>query len=64
MEAYQMRVIEERNELAEKLGRLTEFLATKMFDDLEDADAILLSVQRKEMAAYLDTLDCRIKRFT
>ncbi|MDA4845982.1 crAss001_48 related protein [Hoeflea poritis] len=60
---HEERVIAERNELAERLRKLKEFSLTPTFEELPDADAILLNHQRKVMTLYLETLNCRIARF-
>lgn len=64
LQPHEQRVVTERDELSEKIGKLKVFTMTKKFDELEDADAILLNVQLEQMIAYERTLDCRIKRFT
>jgi hypothetical protein len=64
MQAYQERVIEERNDLVEKVNKLTEFL-----DNSEAVSTLLpgeegrLKTQLAVMQAYVEVLDSRIEFF-
>lgn len=62
-EPYQQRVIAERDELADRLSRLTAFIDhDAKFDELEEADQILLRDQRGAMTVLLRVLDQRVDR--
>jgi hypothetical protein len=63
MQAFQERVIQEQKELEEKLDKLTDFLQTDTFLNLEEKDRELLLAQHTHMVAYNTTLALRIKRF-
>lgn len=63
--AYQQRVIEERDALSEKLGKLSVWLNGKAFRDTVPKDEqFRLRVQADVMRAYLLILDERIAHFT
>ena len=65
MQPHQQRVVEERNELATKLGNLQEFIQTNQkFTTLPQFDKDLLHSQESVMQAYLKILNRRIARFT
>ena len=64
MNEHEQRVVDERNELAGKLDKLSTFLAGKIYYTLADEDQELLALQCVQMRQYLDTLNCRIERFT
>jgi len=51
---------EERSELAEKLGRLNEFLEADEFFRLGSSDQSLLESQAQVMKAYIDILGARL----
>lgn len=61
MEEWQTRVVAERDELAGKLDRLTQFLAAPK--DASGTDMILLRQQHMAMSTYLGILNQRIARF-
>lgn len=63
LQPHQLRVVEERNELAAKLERLREFLDTPLFQRLPASERGRLTRQRIYMGAYLDVLDERIAAF-
>jgi len=60
---FQQRVIEERNELDEKLDKLLDFCDTTIFESLPDEEKTSLLIQQNLMAAYSNVLQSRIKRF-
>lgn len=60
---YQMRVIEERNELRKKHDALILFISGKTFHDLNQDEAVRLSRQSELMKDYLDVLNARITAF-
>ena len=60
MEPHQQRVLEERQQLRERLDRLENFLASDLFRSLSHEDGVLLWAQRGAMAQYLAILDRRV----
>lgn len=52
----------ERDELSERLGKLTAFAESPAFNDVPEHDAALLLDQRNAMAGYLEILTVRIER--
>lgn len=60
---WQMRVVEERAVLQEKLVKLDAFMRSPMFEVLPHADKSLLHQQRTIMQAYVEVLFQRISRF-
>jgi len=61
MEAYQQRVIDEKNELDERLEKLRSFLSqVKCIDDIE---LYLLKRQKRVMIEYSKILGARIYHF-
>lgn len=56
--AYQLRVLAERDDLAEKLSKLKAYLESSPTNGGAERD--LLGVQSMIMAGYLDVLDRRI----
>ena len=63
MEAYQQRVIDERNELEEKINRLRVFIGTGTYIRLDTIDRELLRAQITLMISYSRVLTRRIERF-
>lgn len=62
-ESYQQRVIDEQNELSEKLGRLVDFMHSETYTSLNAVNQGLLMVQQAAMTAYSDALKRRIELF-
>jgi hypothetical protein len=61
---HQQRVVQERNELNEKIEKLTAFIEdSPIFRALPDIDAEHLIGQRGAMLLYKEYLDRRIARF-
>jgi len=60
---HQQRVIDERNELAERLEKLEAFLHTDVYNNLNSAEQNLLDCQKIAMTQYLSTLNERIGIF-
>lgn len=60
---HQVRVIEEKKELEEKITKLDAFIAGEKFDALEEVERIDLRDQRSAMADYSAVLGNRISRF-
>jgi len=64
MEAYQERMIEERDELTERIGKLKTFSGTKIFENLDLREKQRINAQGHSMSLYLHILNERIKAFT
>ena len=62
MQPWQDRLIQERNDLYEKLTKLVLFKETPIFKNLPDDDKLLLARQQAAMNKYLEALDDRINR--
>ena len=62
MQPWQDRLIQERNDLYEKLTKLVFFKETPIFKNLPDDDKLLLARQQAAMNKYLEALDDRINR--
>ena len=60
MLAHQQRVVDERDELAGRLERLSAFIHGPRFADVPDMEQRLLVAQRVHMRHYLDVLERRI----
>jgi hypothetical protein len=63
METYQQRVVEEKQELDGRRDRLTTFIASKSFDNLDPAEQERMSRQLTVMTEYSDILGERIAAF-
>lgn len=64
MQPHEQRVVQERDELIEKLGKLDRFQEGDVFAGLPYEDRKLLTIQRNAMATYAECLNARIGRFT
>lgn len=64
IQAYQQRVMDEQQELAERLDKLGVFIDTNSaFERLDVEDQSLLRQQRTAMSSYNEILTKRIQRF-
>ena len=63
MQPYQIRVIEERDQLAERLSKLFAFIRTSIFSQLSETETHRIDKQRIIMEMYLDVLNDRIRNF-
>lgn len=63
MEAYQLRVIQEKKDLDEKLEKLSAFLLNERFLSLPPDEQARLSIQRFCMDGYSKILGERILAF-
>ena len=63
MKPYQKRVIEEKSYLDDKLDRLTKFIESDAFDELDADDRRLLVKQEDAMTIYSEILEERIDKF-
>lgn len=59
---FKTRLIEEKNQLEEKLDKLDAFLASDKVDGIADVQKALLFVQATAMNTYLRCLEERIER--
>lgn len=60
MKMYQRRLLDERNELKEKIEKLVKFINSSKFDELLNEQKDLLSDQVNVMKQYFEILDKRI----
>lgn len=60
--AYQQRMIEEREQLADRLAKLTQFMGSEQHGALNYGDRHLLAEQHSHMGAYLRVLSERMAR--
>lgn len=60
---HQERVVEEKKQLDEKLDKLTEFLKTDTFKNLNEYERERLERQHEYMTGYSDVLAERIVHF-
>jgi hypothetical protein len=60
---YQQRVVIERNELTEKIEKLTAFCCGEKIKELDAAESSRLMRQLQVMKEYQSILDSRIKNF-
>jgi hypothetical protein len=63
MESYKKRVIEEQEELSEKIGRLAAFLMSEESQKIDKTQELLLTMQLQIMTFYDKILKERIKLF-
>lgn len=59
---FKTRLIEEKNQLEEKLDKLVAFLVSDKVEGIADVQEALLFVQATAMNAYLRCLEERIER--
>lgn len=63
MTDYQTRAKEEFSQLMDRLIKLTVFMLSPSFDDLDPIEQILLIKQAMAMSQYAEVLRVRISRF-
>lgn len=63
MQLHQERVVQEKKELDEKIGKLLAFVGGTIFASLDDAERSRLSVQLQHMNGYSEILGQRIAAF-
>jgi hypothetical protein len=63
MQPHQQRVVDEKQELDDKITKLMAFIGGDIFKSLERRDQELLSQQLGHMRSYSETLSLRIERF-
>lgn len=64
LEPYQIRVIQEKQELDQKLEKLMSYLESAHFASLPEYDRALLTMQSAVMANYSLVLGLRITEFS
>lgn len=60
---HQVRVVEEKKELDEKISMLSAFLYTAIFESLDESEKARLRLQHSVMELYSDILRQRIAAF-
>lgn len=65
LQLYQQQVIDERDELAGKLAKLTDFINSERLTEIvpDELECERLFLQKSIMTAYLDVLNYRIDAF-
>ena len=63
MEAYQLRVVDERRELCDKITKLQTFLASDKLKTLPEDEQSRLKMQCHAMCLYAEILSARIAAF-
>ena len=63
MQPHEQRVVDEKNELGDKLERLLTFLQTDFYKTLTEKEQELLYFQSQVMEDYYETLQQRIELF-
>ena len=63
MQAHELRVVEEKTQLDERLGKLVKFTCSEMFTSLGDTEQDLMILQQNLMMQLSHVLACRIKAF-
>ncbi len=64
MESYQERVIEEKKELDEKINRLSNFINSDKYNQIDVSGRIRFDRQLAAMQTYSNILNERINTFT
>lgn len=64
LQDWQVRVVNEQEELEHKINKLKDYLETDSFNALPEEDKNLLRQQRAAMQTYSCILGWRIQRFT
>jgi hypothetical protein len=62
-EPYQQRVIDEHLGLMERINKLSDFMQTKIFSELDESERVRLRLQREFMDGYAFMLQLRIEAF-
>lgn len=63
MQPHQQRVVDEKNELGERLEKLLAFLQTDLYKSLAEQERELLFFQSQVMEDYYEVLEQRIELF-
>lgn len=59
MEQYQERMLAELKELNERVNKLSDFIGSKTYNELDENKRILLALQKNAMEQYAIILACR-----
>jgi len=62
MDPFKLRLIEEQQQLGEKLNKLNDFNQSKKVDDIDPVQKSLLLVQAGAMYTYNECLKARLER--
>lgn len=62
LQPFQQRVLDEHSELKDRLEKLTAFLETETFKNLEEDDRSLLEIQQMTMVNYEKVLGVRVNK--
>lgn len=62
--AHVLRMLEESNQLGQRLAALDAFTETNVFEAMNEIDKHLMKIQAANMQAYLRVLVMRIERAT
>lgn len=60
MEEHVKRLVVERDELSDKLKKLSEFMKSDTFKKLDEDDKMILKIQKDSMKTYKRALSLRI----
>lgn len=60
MEEHVKRLVVERDELSDKLKKLSEFMKSDTFKKLDEDDKMILKIQKDSMKTYKQALGLRI----
>jgi hypothetical protein len=63
MQPHQQRVVDEKNELGERLEKLLAFLQADLYKSLSEQERELLFFQSQVMEDYYEVLEQRIELF-
>ena len=63
MQQHELRVVEEKTQLDERLEKLVKFTCSEMFTSLGDTEQDLMILQQNLMMQLSHVLGCRIKAF-
>lgn len=63
MQPHQQRVVDEKNELGERLEKLMVFRGTQLYKSLPEQEQELLYFQSQAMKHYYEILEQRIELF-
>lgn len=65
MEAYQQRVVDEKNELDDRIDKLSTFIESDVFVfEVDQEQQNLLLIQLSTMRSYSLILDLRVQKFS
>lgn len=65
MEAYQQRIVDEKNELDDRIDKLSTFIESDVFVfEVDQEQQNLLLIQLSTMRSYSLILDLRVQKFS